>query len=543
MSPSPSVAAESRVLILAPIGRDAPLAAKMLDRIGILNEACKDADALCRAAAHGAGCLLIAEEALSPRARQQLRDLLERQPAWSDLPVMVLTRHGADSATVAGALEHLGNVTLLERPVRLATLLSAVRVALRARERQYQMRAYLRLEAQARRALQDADQRKDEFLAMLAHELRNPLAPVRNGLTLLRLAGSSDPTVERVRAVMERQVGHLIRLVDDLMEVSRITRGKIELRRERIDLAMALRGAVETSQPVVDAAGHALVLDLPLEPLPLDADPVRLAQVFANLLNNAAKYAERSGRIVLRARREGHEVAVFVEDDGIGIDPEMLPHVFDLFTQIDSTHRRSQGGLGIGLTLVRSLVELHGGTVAARSDGVGRGSQFEVRLPLANGDSASVPAAVPMLAAAPGPLRVLVVDDNRDAADSLAVLLDYLGYTVQVAHDGPGALQQAELFRPALVLLDIGMPEMDGFEVARRFRAQEKWNDLVIVALTGWGQEEDRQRSREAGFDHHLVKPTDIDALQGLLADVARRTHAVPGPVHAPSASSAQRPS
>jgi signal transduction histidine kinase/CheY-like chemotaxis protein len=522
------IAAEGRVLILAPTGRDAALARQILNRAGILNECCADADALCAAAAHGAGSLLIAEEALSPRTREAIAAVLATQSAWSDLPVLVLTRRGADSAAVSSALEQLGNVTLLERPVRVAALVSAVRVALRARERQYQMRAYLRLEAQARQALQDADRRKDEFLAMLAHELRNPLAPVRNALQLLRLTGTQDATVERVRAVMERQVGHLVRLVDDLMEVSRITRGKIELRRERIDLAAVLRSAVETSQPLVDAAGHALVLDLPLEPLPLDADPVRLAQVFANLLNNAAKYSERAGRIVLRARREATEIVVTVCDDGIGIDPQMLPHVFDLFTQIDSSHRRSQGGLGIGLTLVRSLVDLHGGRVSARSDGVGRGSEFTVRLPLATG--ASKPAgATPALTSPPVPLKVLVVDDNRDAADSLGVLLDYLGYNVQVAHDGPTALQQVDLFRPALVLLDIGMPKMDGYEVARRLRAQERWRDLVVVALTGWGQEEDRLRTREAGFDHHLVKPTDLGALQSLLLEVAARQVAAGG--------------
>jgi signal transduction histidine kinase/ActR/RegA family two-component response regulator len=522
--PTP-VAAEGRILILAPTGRDAALTRQILDRAGFVNDQCADVDQLCREADIGAGCLLLAEEAITPSARRMLLEMLARQPGWSDLPVLVLTRHGADSAVASAAVEQLGNVTLLERPVRLATLLSACRVALRARERQYQIRAHLRREAADKLALQDADRRKDEFLATLAHELRNPLAPVRNSLHILRLAGSEDPTVTRVRAVMERQVDHLVRLVDDLMEVSRITRGKIELRRERTDLARVLRTAIETSQPLLDGAGHVLAVELPPGPLPLDADPVRLAQVFSNLFNNAAKYAEHPGRIQVRATREGGQVAVSVCDEGIGIEPEMLAHVFEMFTQVDGTHRRSQGGLGIGLTLVRSLVQLHGGSVAAHSAGIGCGSEFVVRLPLATGEV--VQAAPREPPPAPVPLRVLVVDDNRDAADSLGVLLGFLGYSVEVAHDGAAALRIAERFHPGLVLLDLGMPEMDGYEVARRLRAQPRWRDVVLVALTGWGQEEDRQRSREAGFDHHLVKPTDLDALQQLFAEVAERTRSV----------------
>jgi signal transduction histidine kinase/ActR/RegA family two-component response regulator len=514
------VAEEGRVLILAPTGRDSALTAQLLDRAGILNDQCADVAALCRAVEVGAGCLLVAEEAITPAARRQLLDLLARQPGWSDLPVLVLTRHGADSTVASKAVEELGNVTLLERPVRVAALVSACRVAMRARERQYQIRAHMQREAADKAALQDADRRKDEFLATLAHELRNPLAPVRNSLHILRLAGSGDPTVGRGRAVMERQVNHLVRLVDDLMEVSRITRGKIALRRERTELSRVLRTAIETSQPLLEAAGHVIEVDLPDEALPLDADPVRLAQVFANLFNNAAKYSEHPGTIRVRARRDGDAVAVSVRDEGIGIDPDMLPHVFEMFTQVDGFHRRSQGGLGIGLTLVRSLVGLHGGSVSAHSEGIGCGSEFVVRLPLAVGAAveANKPEAAP---AAPAPMRVLVVDDNQDAADSLGVLLDFLGYDVRVAHDGHAALAVAAVFAPALVLLDLGMPEMDGFEVARRLRAIPGGTDLVIVALTGWGQDEDRQRSQAAGFDHHLVKPTDLEALQSLLAEVA----------------------
>jgi signal transduction histidine kinase/ActR/RegA family two-component response regulator len=518
---APSDAAEGRILILAPTGRDAALTRQILDRAGLVNERCDCVESLCREAEAGAACLLLAEEAITAKTRTLLVEMLARQPGWSDLPVLVMTRHGADSSVASAAVEELGNVTLLERPVRLATLLSACRVALRARERQYQIRAHIEREAADKFALQDADRRKDEFLATLAHELRNPLAPVRNSLHILRLAGSDDATVARVRAVMERQVDHLVRLVDDLMEVSRITRGKIELRRERTDIARVLRSAIETSQPLIDASGHLIEVELPPEPLPLDADPVRLAQVFSNLFNNAAKYAECPGDIRVRAWREDGMVAVSVRDDGIGIDPGMLAHVFEMFAQVDGTHRRSQGGLGIGLTLVRSLVQLHGGSVSAHSEGIGRGSEFVVRLPLATGAEATTAAPEPLPTETP-PMRVLVVDDNRDAADSLGVLLGFLGYVVEVAHDGLGALRAFERFRPALVLLDLGMPEMDGYEVARRLRAQPDGQGLVIVALTGWGQEEDRLRSRQAGFDHHLVKPTDIDALQRLFAEVGK---------------------
>jgi signal transduction histidine kinase/ActR/RegA family two-component response regulator len=535
VSETASIAAEGRVLILAPTGRDSTLTRQILDRAGLLGQECRDVDELVQLCEAGCGCLLLAEEAITPATRRKLIDLLLRQPPWSDLPVLMMTRHGADSAVASAAVEQLGNVTLLERPVRVAALVSACRVALRARERQYQIRAHLQREAADKAALQDADRRKDEFLATLAHELRNPLAPVRNSLHILRVAGNDDAVVGRVRAVMERQVNHLVRLVDDLMEVSRITRGKIALRRERTELGRVLRTALETSQPLLESAGHHLEVELPEQALPLDADPVRLAQVFSNLFNNAAKYSEQPGTIRVRAHREGHEVVVSVCDQGIGIEPEMLPHVFEMFTQVDGSHRRSQGGLGIGLTLVRSLVGLHGGSVRAHSGGIGCGSEFVVRLPLAEGAGVEAARGVdgPL---APSAMRVLVVDDNRDAAESLGVLLDFLGYDVQVVHDGKSALRAAEAFVPRLVLLDLGMPEMDGFEVARRLRGLPEGEDLMIVALTGWGQDEDRQRSQAAGFDHHLVKPTDLDALQALLADVASQPLGGSAPVVAPAA-------
>ena len=505
-------AAEHRVLVLAPTGKDGSLARVVLAKAGISTFNCSDIAELCSEAAKGVAATLIAEEALTPHAQGMLADLLGRQAPWSDLPIMVLTRPGVDSATVRTVLETLGNVALLERPVRVTTVVSTVQGALRARKRQYDLRqryedqallaaivassddaivsksldgiiltwnksaehmfGYSAAEAigqsitiiippnrvdeermildkvirgepidhfetvritkdgraidvsltispirnatnriigaskvarditaqkQAERSLREADRRKDEFLAILAHELRNPLAPIRNSLHILKFAGKSDPGVEHVREMMERQVHHMVRLVDDLMEVSRITRGKIELRKECIELAAVVRGAVETSLPAIQTGGHELVLEIRDEPLVIEADPIRLAEVFANLLNNAAKYTEGPGTIRLTAIRDGDAVVIKVRDSGIGIPREMLPRVFEMFTQLDGSHGQRQGGLGIGLTLVRSLVELHGGTVSAASEGAGKGSEFTVRLPLAGGipEAITVPVTKP----------------------------------------------------------------------------------------------------------------------------------------------------
>jgi CheY-like chemotaxis protein len=375
----------------------------------------------------------------------------------------------------------------------------------------------------AEEALREADRRKDEFLATLAHELRNPLAPVRNSLHILRLAGADAAAQKQIVDMMERQVNHMVRLVDDLLEVSRITRGKIDLRKEVVDVAAVVRSAVETAGPVVEGAGHQLAISLPPEPVLLEADPVRLAQVVVNLLNNAAKYTEAGGQIWLTARREAGQVALSVRDTGTGIPAEMLPRVFDMFTQVDRTLGRAQGGLGIGLALVRSLVQMHGGSVEARSDGPGRGSEFTVRLPLARSDvrRASENDGVAKSSAALAGRRILVVDDNRDAADSLAMLLRFMGAEVLTAYDGPSALEVVRVHRPAVVFLDLGMPGMDGYAVAAQVRREPQYQDVTLIALTGWGQEEDRRRSREAGFDDHLTKPPDIGALEQLLSPLS----------------------
>jgi CheY-like chemotaxis protein len=325
--------------------------------------------------------------------------------------------------------------------------------------------------------------------------------------------------------MMERQVHHLVRLVDDLLELSRVSRGKIELARERLELATVIHNAVETTRPWIEARKHKLIVAVPPQAIFVDGDPVRLTQIFANLLNNAAKYTEDRGKITISARVEGEEVVVSVRDTGIGIPRNMLTQIFEMFAQVDTTLRRSQEGLGIGLNLVRTLVTMHGGTVQALSEGVGLGSEFLVRLPIArDGDApaAPQPAALPAPSLLAGP-RVLVVDDNRDAADSLGILLKYLGADVHTVYDGPSTLDALRFFKPSVILLDLGMPGMDGLEVARRIRQTPEFKDVMLIALTGWGQERDREQSREAGFNHHLVKPVDLDALQSLLASLAPR--------------------
>ena len=370
--------------------------------------------------------------------------------------------------------------------------------------------------------LTEADQRKNEFLALLGHELRNPLAPIRNSLHVLRLPGADAAITERAQAMMERQIEQLVRLVDDLLDVSRIMRGKVELRREPIELATVVARAVETSQPLIDAEAHRLTVSVAPDPLWVHGDLVRLAQVISNLLNNAAKYTERGGEIFIGAERAGDEAVIRVRDTGIGIPRDALPRLFDMFYQADRRTKESQGGLGIGLSLVQRLVELHGGAVEAHSAGRNAGSEFIIRLPLivvdqsANGQhSRQAPQQQPKLA----PRRVLVVDDNKDAADSLAMLLRLQGQNVSTAYDGPSALVQAEREPPAIAFLDLGMPQMDGCELARAFRARSELQHVELVAVTGWGQPEDRQRTAAAGFDHHLVKPIEAQALYRLLEE------------------------
>jgi PAS domain S-box-containing protein len=369
-------------------------------------------------------------------------------------------------------------------------------------------------------ALKEADRRKDEFLATLAHELRNPLAPITSGLHILRSAAGNPEVAATARAIMERQVAQMVRLVDDLLDVARITTGKVELRCEPMDLGDAVRDAVDTSRPLIDAGGQRLTLSLPAERIHVNGDRTRLAQVFANLLNNSAKFSDRGQPISLTVTREDGDAVVRVRDAGSGITPQALPRIFDMFGQAERDGTRSRGGLGIGLSLVKRIAALHGGTVEARSEGPGRGSEFAVRLPVIDlqRDAATMQPAAAHGAAARR--RILVVDDNTDAAESLAALLSINGHETRLAHDGLQAVAQAETFHPDVVFLDIGMPTLDGHETARRIRQQPWGKDMVLVALTGWGQSEDRRRSREAGFNHHLVKPADPAVVQKLIASL-----------------------
>ena len=370
--------------------------------------------------------------------------------------------------------------------------------------------------------LSEADRRKDEFLAVLAHELRNPLAPIRTAIQYLRLKGPPDAALQNARDIIDRQVRHLIRLVDDLLDISRISSGKISLQKERVSLALIVTDAIEASRPLIESQNHQLTVTLPAEPVYLDADLTRLAQVLQNLLNNAARYTPPGGKIALHAEFDGQQVVIRVTDTGIGIPRDMLSHVFDLFTQVDRSIERSTGGLGIGLTLVQRLVELHGGNVEARSNGLNQGSEFIVCLPAFVHASESASAVGHDEAVPSARLRILVVDDNVDAADTLAEMLRASGHDVHTEYDGTAAIRALQSHRADVVLLDIGLPKLNGYDAAREIRAIDPQKPVVLVAVTGWGQDEDRRRSRLAGFDHHLVKPVDPALLDRILASVVR---------------------
>ena len=365
--------------------------------------------------------------------------------------------------------------------------------------------------------LSEADHRKDEFLATLAHELRNPLAPIRNGLQIIRLAGGQPEIVEQSRAMIERQLKQLVRLVDDLMDVSRITQGKLQLQIEPVDLRTVLNSAIETSLTSIDQMGHELIVSIPDQTVVVNADLTRLAQVILNLLNNSAKYSDYGGRIWLSVELSGNDVLISVRDSGIGIATEQLPKVFELFSQIDRSLERSQGGLGIGLSLVKQLVDMHGGSILAKSEGIGHGSEFIVRLPNAIKPITKAPNGKDQAVDGRSSLRILVVDDNCDSAQSLAMMLKFMGNQTFTAHDGEDAVSKAAEIHPDVILLDIGLPKLNGNEACQKIRQQPGGKDILIIAQTGWGQDEDRERTRSSGFDHHLVKPVDPVSLMKLL--------------------------
>jgi len=489
------------------------MANAVLARARITTHYCANLSELVRGLQEGAGAIMLAEEVLADPAAAALTEVLGSQPPWSDVPVLILARQGADSRVIAEAMDKLANVTVIERPMRVASLISTVRTALRARNRQYQLRGLLD-------GLRESDQRKTEFLATLAHELRNPLAPMSTALTLLMRKEHDAAEAMRYYELMGRQIEHMVRLVNDLMEVSRITRGKIELRMEAVALESVIKDAIELSRPLLEGSRHNLSVELCSEPLVVRGDGVRLTQVFSNLLNNAAKYTAGGGKIRIVLRKEGRQAVVEVWDNGTGIAPEMLKSIFEMFVQVSGTSKAAQGGLGIGLTLVKSLVELHGGSVEATSAGLGQGAMFCVRLPLIRADVDAPKTQVPAVGGWPAslPNTVLIVDDNRDAADALSDLLRSLGASTHVAYSGAAALRVvAEGLVPGLAILDIGMPGMDGCELAIKLRANPALAGLILVALTGWGQQGDKERIAMAGFDHHLLKPLDLAALISVL--------------------------
>lgn len=525
---------EQRALLGLATAKDAQLVGAVLQRAGIGAVACSQLGELAHEWARGAGALVLAEERLVGDEWDALKDRLRSQQPWSDIPILVLARPGADSHAIQDAMDEVGNVTVVERPVRVAAFVSALRTGLRGRRRQYELRALLD-------NLHEADRRKTEFLAMLAHELRNPMAPIGNAIALLEREPGRPPATASLHALMRRQLPHLVRLVDDLMELSRVTRGKVELQLAPLSLDLPLADALDQTRQVVEKARHRLEVDLATPAPVVLGDRVRLAQVFANLIVNAAKYTPAGGRLCLsmRAQRDntgdhtgdntGHHMAlVEVSDSGAGLPGDMLHSIFDMFVQVGGTVRAAQGGLGIGLTLVKSLVEMHGGTVGAASDGLGQGSTFTVRLPLAESERHAPAAAGHRAPAGPGDraeatprlpgLNVLVLDDNADAADTLAQVLVARGAQVGVSHNAQDALHQAATRPWDVAILDIGMPHIDGCEVARRLRADPTTRQMHLIALTGLGSQADHRRVREAGFDHHLLKPAELGQLLAILA-------------------------
>lgn len=500
---------EQRILLCAPFGKDAQLACNVLHATNLSCHVCNSLDELLHELPRGAGAILTVEEALPNHLSAPLKAYLSAQPKWSDLPVLVLTKPGGDSLWIKQAYDQFGNLTLLERPVRSPTLISAIRSALRARQRQYEIRL--------------ADQRKDEFLAMLAHELRNPLAPISAAATMLSLVASNPEKVKWSSQIIARQVGHMTNLIDDLLDVARVTRGLIAFKKEALDFRDIVIEAVEQANPLIEDKQHRLSLNLPAEAAPVMGDRKRLVQVMTNLLGNACKYTPHAGNIALALRVTADEVAVEVSDNGIGMRPEMVNWVFDLFTQAERTPDRSQGGLGLGLALVKNLVLAHDGSVKAESQGPGSGSIFTVRLPRA---IAAIESHSPSAPLTPFPgsgkgLRILIVDDNADAANMLELLLTTAGHDIWVEYTAGGALQRAQQVRPQVCVLDIGLPDMDGHALAQQLRTLPQTSAALLIAVTGYSQSSDKEKSLAAGFDYHFVKPVDTVQLMNLLSQTA----------------------
>lgn len=526
--PALDPALEGRVLVLAPSGRDAQLACQVLEQARVPTLMCAEVTSLLAAAAQGAGAAVLASEALTPAVVGVLERYLGEQPAWSDFPLLILTARAASTTENRRTLETfscLGNVTALERPIHPLTLVSATTAALRARARQYAARhALLERERDVRL--------RDEFLALLGHELRNPLGALRNAASTAARRGVGVAGLAGPLAIFDRQLRNLTQLVDDLLDVARVTSGKIVLKLGRVDLVATTRALVQEMEKVSRERGLRLHLNVTHPEVIVSGDPVRLEQILSNLLTNALKYTPVSGHIDVTVGIERGEAVLRVADDGVGISAEALRSIFEPFAQAARTLDRAQGGIGMGLSVVRALARLHDGEVVATSDGLGCGSEFVVRLPLAPAISAE--ASVPEDAYAPLPLaprRILIVEDGDDPRESLQELLEAMGHEVETAADGERGVEQALTGRSEIALVDIGLPVVDGYEVARRIRGAIG-SQIFLIALTGYGQPDDRARAAAAGFDVHLTKPLDIDAFERLLArrypagQTARERHA-----------------
>ena len=498
--------------IASPNAVDAELTVTLLGQAGVQARSFAGLRELARSLDERAGCLIVVEEALLEEDLPALREALGRLPAWCDLPLILVSRDvGALGAAAAAAFPRAGNVTLLERPLNAHTLVSAVQVALRATARQREVGELIAQREQAVGL-------RDEFLAMLAHELRNPLAPMRNALYIMRQQKIDNPVLVKSTDILERQVNNVVRIVDDLMDVARLERGKVALKKQRLDLNRVAGAAVESSLPAAQAKGHRVSLRFGADALPVDGDAVRLEQIICNLVNNAAKFSTHPDEIRVETAVDAGSAVVSVEDSGIGFDPAVQDHLFDPFTQVNPTLERSAGGLGIGLTIVRRLAELHGGSVSATSAGPGKGARFSVRLPLCAG--APEPRVEPPRRARPGRrCRVVVIEDNPDIRETLRTLVTMWGHEVAMAGDGRSGLELVLHDRPDVALIDVGLPAMSGYEVARTIRRTLPDGQMRLVAVTGYGQPSDRERALEAGFDAHLLKPIAPDILEGLLAE------------------------
>jgi signal transduction histidine kinase/ActR/RegA family two-component response regulator len=499
-----------RILIVAPVGRDAELMCAQLEKAGIACETFRDLEELCHELERGAGALLFTEEALPSKDLGRLMRALEQQPAWSEVPVMILTGLPELETRTRSyhPLSRLTNITLIDRPVRIQSLISSAQSALSARRRQYEVRDLMEL-------LEDRVQERDRFLAILGHELRNPLGAILLASQMIESDGKLDGEHARL---IERQSRHLTRIVNDLLDLSRVVSGKIVIKPQSVDLR---RLAQQSLQTLLESARvHQVNVDLRLtgNPVYVNADPVRIDQIINNVVMNAIKYTPENGHVIVALERENESAVIRIEDDGVGIAAERISTIFELFAQAENAIGRSQGGMGIGLALVRNLVELHGGTVEAKSEGVGKGSTFTIRLPLAAAPQKEERRLAPRdVAQSSPPRRIVIVEDNTDVRELLLLRLKRLGHDVRAVGDGVTGVETIVESKPHMALIDIGLPRLDGYQVATQVRS-ELGPDVVLIAVSGFGQPEDKRKAAEAGFDDHLTKPADVQDIESLLA-------------------------